>query len=79
MEDKEASPSKGIEFCNPIDGRDSQQVGCFERLEVRFGDHLLPLPNLRRNASAPNQSPDADVLASRTVKKHEHGDRPVLG
>lgn len=79
MEDKEVLPSRGTEFCSPIDGKDSQQVGCFERLEVQFGDRLLPLPNLRRNASAPNQSLDADVLASRKVKKYEHGDRPALG
>jgi hypothetical protein len=79
MEDEEVLPSRGIEFCNPIDGKGSQQVGCFERLEVQFGDRPLPLPNFRRYASALNQSPDADVLASRKVKKYEHGDHPALG
>lgn len=79
MEDREVLPSRGIEFCNPIGGKGLQRVGCFERLEVQFGDRLLPLPNLRRNASALNQSPDADVLASRKVKKYEHGDRRALG
>jgi hypothetical protein len=79
MEDEEVLPSRGIEFCNPIDGKGSQRVGCFERLEVQFGDRPLPSPNFRRDASAPNQSPDADVLASRKVKKYEHGDHPALG
>ncbi len=66
-------------FGSPVGGKVSQQVDCFERLEAQSGDRPLPSPSFQRDASAPNQFPDADVLALRKVKKYGRGDRPLSG